>query len=155
MAGFQFRLQSVEKVRTRNRDAAAEAVRQAQEAIFHLNDQILQLQAEMKEQSDLQGQSAIGIIQTQRVLESQRYQLHLLGQVRAIEDRLALIQQEYQRRQKILVEREAELKALERMRDAQFEQWQQTQLARAQNRLDEWSGYRYWANRQTDNSHGE
>lgn len=148
MADFQFRLQSIEKLRIRNRDTAAEALRQAHEAKRHLCDQIDQLRAEILEQTTLQGQAASGLVQTQRVLESQRYQLHLQSQIKMIQDKGALIEQECQRRQQTLIERETEVRAMEKLRDKQLEQWQQLQSTRAQNRLDEWSGYRYWAESQ-------
>ena len=145
MENFQFRLRGVEKLRLRLRDSAAESLRQAQEAKRHLFEQIAQLQTEILEQSIMQGQAASGLIETQRVLDSQRYQLHLQSQIKMIQDKVALIEQECQRRQQTLVERETEVRALEKLRDKQHDQWQQLQSARAQHRLDEWSGYRHWA----------
>lgn len=145
MADFQFRLKNVETLRLRNRDMAAESLRQAHEAKKILLDQKSDLEAEVVDQSTLQSQSATGVLQTQRVLESQRYQLHLLSQIKQLQEKIDLVEQECQRRQKALIERETEVKALEKLRETQQAQWQHLQFVRAQNRLDEWASYRHWS----------
>lgn len=149
MSQFKFRLQSVQKLRERLRDEAADAVRQARLAIQKLNDQLDSLQAEMAEQARLQSDASSGVINTQRVLESQRYQLHILSQMQAIRNNISLIEQECERRQKLLVKREQDVRVLEKLRDSQHGQWQHTQLLNQQSRLDEWASFRFWKNAQS------
>lgn len=141
---FKFRLQSVLTLRERVRDEAADSLRQAHLAAQKLRDQVDQLQGEVATQSALQAQASTGVINTQKILESQRYQLHLLGQINSIRNNIALIEQECERRKSILVKREQEVKALEKLQQAQLEQWQHNQLVAQQSRLDEWASFRFW-----------
>ncbi len=154
MSSFQFSLKSVERLRERNRDNAAESLRQAIEAKNRLAEQVSQFLADMSEQTRLQAQASDsgGAIQTQRILESQRYQLHLLAQVKMLEEKIDLIEQECQRRKSILVQREQEVRALEKLRLSQLAQWEHIQSIRQQHRLDEWAGYRYWKTSQFGSS---
>lgn len=64
-----------------------------------------ELHGEMAAQARLQSEASSGVINTQRMLESQRYQLHLLSQIQTIKDNIALIEQECERRQQLLVSR--------------------------------------------------
>lgn len=150
MSNFRFTLASVEKLRMRHRDAAAESLRQAIEAQNQLNEQVSQILSEANEQAQMQIQSSGGTIQTQRILESQRYQLHLLAQVKVLREKIDLIGQECERRKQILVQREQEVRAMEKLRMAQFAQWEHIQTVRQQHRLDEWAGYRFWKNAQSE-----
>ena len=150
MSQFQFRLQSVLRLRERLRDEAADSLRQARLAIQKLNDQIAVLQAEVVGQQQLQSGSSTGVINTQRVLESQRYQLHLTGEILSARENIALIEQECERRKQLLVKREQDVRALEKLRENQIQQWQHGQLIAQQSRLDEWASFRFWKNSQSD-----
>ena len=144
MSQFKFRLQSVQKLRERLRDEAADSLQQAHMALKKLNDQLDQLKAEMTQQSQLQHQWSNGVINTQRVLESQRYQMHLLSEMQHIQQNIELVQQECERRKLALVKREQDVKALEKLRESQTEQWKHEQLVLQQSRMDEWAGFRHW-----------
>jgi flagellar export protein FliJ len=144
MNQFKFRLQSVQKLRERLRDEAADALQQAHLAIQKLNGQLAQFDTEMNEQARLQHQLSDGVINTHKVLESQRYQMHLLAEIQQVKHNIELIQQECQRRQLVLIKREQDVRALEKLRDSQAEQWQQEQLILQQSRMDEWAGFRHW-----------
>jgi flagellar export protein FliJ len=144
MNQFRFRLQNIQKLRQRLRDEAADSLRQAQLAIDTLNSEVEALNSELSGQVQLQSQASRTIIDTQRVLESQRYQLHLLGNIQSLREKVSLVQQEYERRRQTLIQREQDVRALERLGEAQQLQWQHTQSVRQQHRLDEWAGFRYW-----------
>lgn len=148
MSQFKFRLQSVQKLRERMRDEAADSLRQARLAIQKLNEQMDELHAEMAGQARLQSEASSGVINTQRMLESQRYQLHLLSQTQTIKDNIALIEQECERRQQLLVKREQDVRALEKLRESQLSNWQYAQTLAQQSRLDEWASFRFWKNAQ-------
>lgn len=152
MSQFKFRLQSVQKLRIRLRDEAADSLQQARLAIQKLNEQVEQLQAEFTQQAQLQSQASSGVINTQRVLESQRYQTHLLSEINSVRHNIALIEQECERRKQILIKREQDVRALEKLYEAQLGQYQHAQTIAAQGRLDEWAGFRYWKNAQVNKS---
>jgi flagellar export protein FliJ len=155
MNQFRFRLQNIQKLRQRLRDEAADALQQAQLAIDTLNSEVMALTDELSGQAELQAQVSRTIIDTQRVLESQRYQLHLLGNIQSLREKVSLVQQEHERRRQTLIQREQDVRALERLRDAQQRQWQHTQSVRQQHRLDEWAGFRYWNSTSTDKQGGD
>lgn len=154
MNHFHFRLQTITKLRLRQRDAAAESFRQAVEARNHLHQQTEKLQVEIAQQTSLQSQVTSGTIQTQRVLESQRYQLHLLSQINLIGEKIALIDQECQRRQQTLIQRETEVQALERLKETQYAQWQQLQTSQQQQAIDQWAGFQHWAGKRVHSQQG-
>ncbi len=152
MSQFKFRLQSVQKLRERLRDEAADSLRQARLAVQKLNDQVDALQNEMIEQQKLQTGASSGVINTQRVLESQRYQLHLTGEILALKENISLIEQECERRQHLLVKREQDVRALEKLKEAQLAQWQHSQNLAQQSRLDEWASFRFWKQAQSQSA---
>ncbi|MFO0942212.1 MAG: flagellar export protein FliJ [Pirellulales bacterium] len=154
MSQFRFRLQSVQKLRERLRDEAADSLRQARLAIQKLNEQVDVLQQEMGEQQKLQSGASEGVINTQRVLESQRYQLHLTGEILALKENISLIEQECERRQQLLIKREQDVRALEKLKEAQLAQWQHEQNLAQQSRLDEWASFRFWKQAQVDEASG-
>lgn len=154
MSQFRFRLQSVQKLRERLRDEAADSLRQARLAIQKLNDQVDLLQNEMVEQQELQMGASTGVINTQRVLESQRYQLHLTGEILALKENISLIEQECERRQQLLIKREQDVRALEKLKEAQLAQWHHAQNLAQQSRLDEWASFRFWKQSQVESASG-
>jgi hypothetical protein len=81
--------------------------------------------------------------------------LHLLGNIQSLREKVSLVQQEHERRRQTLIQREQDVRALERLRDAQQLQWQHTQSVRQQHRLDEWAGFRYWNSTSTDKQGGD
>ena len=144
MSSFRFKLQSVQLLRERLRDQAAESLHQAHLALQKLSEQLQQLQQEISDQSVLQSQASVGTIDTQRVIESQRYQLQLMAQSQVIQDNIALIEQECERRQLQLVKREQDVRVLEKLRESQLQQWHHSQALSQQSRLDEWSSFQFW-----------
>ncbi|MBX3423574.1 MAG: flagellar export protein FliJ [Pirellulaceae bacterium] len=144
MSNFRFTLSSVQKLRQRLRDDAAKSLQQSQRAIDQLNEHVQQLLADVNEQVVLQSQANQGLVHTQKLLESQRYQLHLLNQIEVAREKISLIQQERQRRHQILIQKEQDVRALEKLQHSQWQHWQQAEAARQQYRLDEWASYRHW-----------
>lgn len=150
MNQFKFRLQSVQSLRERLRDQAADSLQQAKLAIQKLTEQLQQLEADFTGQSQIQSQASFGVVDTQRVLESQRYQTHLISQINTVRNNISLIEQECERREQILIKREQDVRAMEKLYDAQLRQYQHAQAIAAQSRLDEWAGFRFWQNSQSD-----
>jgi flagellar protein FliJ len=142
---FRFRLDSVLRLRERDRDMAAESLRQALEAKQILEDQITERRQERDQQNSLRLAGKHQQFEPQRMLEAQRYQMFLDSQVAALQEQVGLIEQECQRRRATLVKCEQAVRALEKLRENQRIQWQAVEDTRAQNALDQWSGFRYWS----------
>lgn len=143
MANFQFRLQSVLKLRERDRDRAAEAVEQAGTAKVKLLEQIAQLRRESEEQNPVREQASLGAVNVQRLVEVQRFQLFISQQIAGLESNVAIIDKELEQRRSKLVRCEQSLRALERLRDRKLTAWNAGLLQMQQARLDEWAGYRH------------
>jgi flagellar protein FliJ len=144
MSQFKFRLDSVQRLRERLRDEAADSLQQARLAIQKLTEQLETLQTEFTRQAQLQSQASSGIINTQRVLESQRYQAHLLSEIATVRNNIALVEQECERRKQQLIKREQDVRAMEKLRESQLSQYQYAQSVASQGRLDEWAGFHFW-----------
>mgnify|MGYP003381905184 CR=1 FL=1 len=149
MAHFQFRLQNVVGLRERERDRAAGSYKEALAAKDKLERQIDDLMEEHHQQMPLQAGSSSGQVNTQRLIESQRYQLHLLQQAQQLREQVKLIDAECEKRRMILVVREQALSSLEKLREKQREQWNASQAEREQIELDQWAGFKYWKHSQT------
>ncbi|MEZ6133626.1 MAG: flagellar export protein FliJ [Pirellulaceae bacterium] len=144
MSQFKFRLQSVQVLRKRTRDQAAESYRQAQLAITMLEDEIQRTLEEHASYTPSPASLTQGAVDPQRLLEAQRYQMHLMQQVAHMRSQITLIEQEAAKRKATLVKCEQAVRSLEKLEDHQREQWQADNQLRAQISLDEWAGFRYW-----------
>ncbi len=143
---FRFRLASVLKLRERDRDEAAESLRQAMQARQILLDQIAEVQAERTQQNRLRIANNQEAIDPQRFLDAQRYQMYLDSRVAGLQGQVGLIDQEIERRRAALVKCEQAVRSLEKLQDHQRSEWMAAEAARAQSRLDQWSSFRYWSN---------
>ena len=144
MAKFQFRLESLTRLRVRERDTAAASYKEALAAKEKLEAHVQELLDEHASQNPLQSQSVIGQVNSQRVIESQRYQMHLMQQVSHIRSQIEMIEAECEKRRQKLVKRDQELSSLQKLADKQQQEWETNELNRQQDALDQWSGFKYW-----------
>ncbi|QDV27122.1 flagellar export protein FliJ [Aureliella helgolandensis] len=144
MSEFKFGLQNVVKLRERERDAAAQSYRQALLAIEKLGQQIADLQAEHDGQAPWQSQFTVGTVAPQRIMESQRFQMHLQQEIAGIRSQIELIEAECEKRRQALVAREQALSSLEKLREQQHQAWDADQIRHEQIVLDEWAGFKHW-----------
>ncbi len=144
MSKQPFRLKNIVNVRERQRDTAVGAYKEALAAKAKLQTQIAELMQEHAAQMPLQAGSSAGQVNTQRLIESQRYQLHLLQQVKGIESQIELIEAECEKRRLVLVQREQALSSLEKLREKQQVEWDVRQLTREQETLDQWGSFKHW-----------
>ncbi len=147
MKQFKFRLENVQKLRERERDTAAESYRQAMLAISKLQEEIERILQEHASQQPLQAGSIQGEVKPQLMLESQRYQMHLMQQVTQLRSQVQLIQGEAEKRRLALVKREQAVRSLEKLAERQRSEWEAANDQQAQIALDEWAGFRYWKDR--------
>jgi flagellar protein FliJ len=143
---FRFRLQSILKLRERDRDDAVERMRQALQAKQILLDRVTELQADRDKQSQLRMAGQNQVIDPQRYLDAQRYQYILDLEVAGLQDQIRRVDLEVEARRSVLVKCEQAVRSLEKLRDKQQEEWAAFEASRAQSRLDQWSSFRYWSN---------
>lgn len=144
MAKFQFKLQSVLGLRMRKRDEASQAYEQALLAKQKLLDQIEDLREQHRAQHPYQADSSHGLVDSQRLLESQRYQLHLLQEVKGLQSNLQLVEAECEKRRLRLVDTEKDVRSFEKLREKQRQEWEAENIKREQIAVDQWSGFQYW-----------
>ena len=140
----KFRMQNIVALRARQRDTAAGAYKEALAAKAKLQSQVEELMQEHAAQLPLQSRSSAGRVNTQWLIESQRYQLHLLQQVAAINAQLELIDAECEKRRLNLVAKEQALRSLEKLREKKHAEWAQQQAAVEQDALDQFAGFQHW-----------
>ena len=97
----------------------------------------------------IQSASNLGYIDTQRLIESQRYQLHLMQEVNGLRGQIAMIDGECEKRRLKLVGREQALRSLEKLRDKQQAERTAREIHREQIALDQWSSIKYWSESQS------
>lgn len=146
MADFRFRLEQVIRLRERERDTAAEAYRKAIQAIAELTQQAEALQLDASNQSPIQAAAGQGAVNAQKIIESQRYQMHIQQQIASIQSNIKLIETEREKRRLVLVTREQALKSIEKVKDKQRREWIEDQHRKSQLALDEWSSAQHWRN---------
>lgn len=149
MSQFQFRLDSVIRLRERERDEAAHALQQAQLAVQKLDVQITERRNEYDAQHPVQRASNQSDVNPQRLLESQRFQMVLLQEIRQLLSNRQLVAEECERRRATLVQHEQKVRSLEKLKEKQRLEWEATELKRGQIALDQWAGFRYWQTQET------
>ncbi len=142
---FRFRLQSIVRLRERDRDQAAESLRQAFQAKQMLENQVSEIQVERSQQDALRMVAPKSEIDFQKMIDAQRYQIYLDSQVADLQGKISLIEQECQRRRVKLVKCEQAVRSLEKLNEHQLTEWNAQQASNDQNTLDQWSSFRYWS----------
>ena len=144
MSNFRFRLQSIMRLRVRDRDKAGQALQQAQLAKQKLLDQIREYQEESDCQISVRSAASLGQVDIQRVIDAQRYQLTLAESIRSLEANIGLIDQEIEKRRAKLVVCEQEVRVLEKLEEHQRTAWEAEEAVRGQARLDEWASFQHF-----------
>jgi len=147
---FRFRLQSIVRLRERDRDEAADALRQALRAKQILEGQVSEIETERSQQNELRKATKMGSVDFQKIIDAQRYQIFLDSQVAELQGQISLIEQECQRRRVKLVKCEQAVRSLEKLEEHQRTEWNVQQASNEQSTLDQWSSFRYWSKNQVD-----
>lgn len=132
------------RMRTRERDKAAQALQQALAAKEKLLAEVRELEAETQYQITLRSQASLGQVDLSRVIDAQRYQLTLAERIHGIHGNIAIIDSEVEKRRAKLVVCEQGVKALEKLEEHQLHAWQTEQFQQGQARLDEWASFRHF-----------
>ena len=147
---FRFRLQSIVRLRERDRDEAAEALQQALRAKQILEEQVSEIETERSQQNEVRKATKMGAVDFQKIIDAQRYQIFLDSQVAELQGQISLIEQECQRRRVKLVKCEQAVRSLEKLEEHQRTEWNVQQASNEQSTLDQWSSFRYWSKNQVD-----
>ncbi len=138
MAKYQFRLQTLHKVREAHRDEQRAALAEAFRAEQVLAENRAQLMIEKQELRELQRSATNGqYMDVNRLLEVQRYELLLKAQSQELAKQAVLLSAETERRRQQLVEADREVRVLE-MLDERNRRAHALEAQRAETkRLDE------------------
>ncbi|MFN6128008.1 MAG: flagellar export protein FliJ [Planctomycetota bacterium] len=134
-----FRLDSVLKLRQRERDQAGKDVADAVAAIALLDTKLSEIAMQQRQLESLRRDFSQGSISTNRMLDAERYQLVLAAQHAHVSGDRSLLVQELDRRRAKLVIRQQAVKALEKLEQRHDERFAEEQRKRQQLLLDEWS----------------
>jgi len=146
---FQFRFDSILALRCRERDEAGRELGKANEAIRRVDEQIQELQQKRDEirklaagmfQNDTDGRperSSTQSISVDRVLQQGRYDLQLQAEQIGLRATKETLVKELQRRREVLIDAEAEVKRLERLRETQKIEYRYLELQREQAESDD------------------
>ncbi len=139
----KFRLAILLKLRERDRDIAAKAVQDVRLAIEKLDNAQLEIDEANRQMNETRKESSFGAINLPQILDAQRYQMVLSAQSAQIADHKSKLNQELERRQFALVQSQKAVKSLEKLRDQRAQAADINELAKQQERLDEWSSIRH------------
>jgi len=138
MAKFRFRLETLQKLREAHRDEmrtklgeAYQAERMLVQQIEDIHKEVAQLQ--QSQRNRLQETAA----DMNLLLDAQRYQTVLRGQIATMKDQLELLAKEIEKRRQALVEADQQVRVLDKLRERQMEEHRQKQLRAEVKELDE------------------
>ncbi|MDX1962534.1 MAG: flagellar export protein FliJ [Pirellulales bacterium] len=138
MPPFQFRLQTLLRLREADRDdkrAELAAALQAEE-IVHERVRALDRETAATRQASRQ-ELARGTVNVDTLVERQRYEYQLTAERAATEQQRQLILAEIEQRRERLARADQEVRVLERLRENQWEQWRAGELRGEQQLFDE------------------
>ena len=136
MARFRFRLESLLRLATAQRNTRRQDLAQALQAERIVQEQIDRLEGEL-DRALRQRRPGIGVVDVDRLLDAAREQLLLAAQKQHLEQQLEQVRQEVRRRQQLRAEADRHVRLLERLRDKQRRRHQQQLLRQEQKLLDE------------------
>lgn len=154
MSGYRFRLHSIMRLRERERDRAAQSLQQAMLAKQKLHDQIVEIENESQQQVATRSQASTGLVDIQRLIDAQRYQLTLRESILGLQANIDLVAGEIEKRRARLVLCEQDVKALEKLEESGREAWAAEQASRSQSRLDEFASFHHFLRHNSSGSLG-
>ena len=123
MASFQFRLETLQKLRQAERQQRRLELAQAFQADEFLQSQISTLVAEASQlRIRCQAAAGPGRLNVDELLDIHRYAVVLKGRTQVLRNQRARLQDEIERRRQALVEADRQVKVLETLREQQREQ---------------------------------
>ena len=134
----KFRLATLLKLRLDERDRCRLALAQAQEAERLLAEQRGGIERELQaHRTNLGKLTQRGSANVDAVLQANRYEMVLRGQLREIAAQFAQVTEEVERRRLVLVEADRQVRVLEKLRENQAAEAVTAELAAEAKELDE------------------
>jgi flagellar protein FliJ len=146
MARFNFRLQTLRRLREIHRDEQRGRLATAFEAERILAEQRNAVTAETA--ALVESQRALmqeGSLDVNQLLTAQRYQMALEGQIRALADQAARLAEEVERRRQSLVEADREVRVLDKLEERKRQQHREAAQRAETKVLDEVASTRWEA----------
>ena len=135
---FQFRLTTLQKLREQTRDERRSDLAQAYEAERILRDRAKELQLEFESNRErLRGLAQRRELQVDSLTDARRYEALLNRSTAELQQQIADVAQEVERRRLALLEADREVKVLEKLRERQLTAYEAVQSKREDQRLDE------------------
>jgi flagellar FliJ protein len=141
MAKYKFRLATLQKVREARRDRDRAALAEAFQAEQILADRRTELAAESAELQVLQRSAVAGpLLDVNRLLEAQRYELVLKARGAELAQQQAMLAVETERRRQQLMEADRDVRVLERLDERQRQEHRRGEQRAEVKQLDEVAG---------------
>lgn len=138
MPKFRFRLATLQKLREIQRDELRSKLAEAVQAQHILEQQMAQVDAEIQETQMLRRTGVTSReINIEPLLEAQRYQGVLAGQLTTMQGQNRLLAAEIERRRAAVVEADRQVKVLEKLRERKLEEFRHDQWQAETKVLDE------------------
>ena len=138
MPRFVFRLATLMKLRCTERDERRVRLAEAHAAEMVLAERIAQFEAQLQEVSRrYQSAASPGALDVDRLLDAQRFEAMLQAEKLHVEGQRETIRTEVEKRREALVVADREVRALEKLREAQHERFRQQQNRDEIKQLDE------------------
>jgi len=136
---FQFRLQTLLRLREAARDERREQLAEVMRIDDALRKQLAELEGLQSEARALQ-RLGVGRVDVDRLLEAQRYEAVVALEILHVERQRAAVAEEMNKRREALVEADREFKVLEKLREKRLQEHGVEVLAQEMKVLDEVAG---------------
>jgi flagellar FliJ protein len=138
MGRFQFRFDTLKKIRESERQQRRLELAQALQAEQLVETQIHQLEAEEQEtRTRCQAAAGPGRVDVDTLLDIHRYAAILKVRVQLLRDQLARLRTEIERRRQVLVEADRQVRVLEKLRERQWDEYCLAESRREVKNMDE------------------
>jgi flagellar protein FliJ len=141
MPPFRFRLQTLARLHQAARDERRAELADALRVDDALRDQLAELDENRRLARRIQTLGA-GPVDVDRLLEAQRYEASVIGEIRHVEDQRTRVAEEIERRRAALVEADRQVKLLDKLRETQEAEHLATEQAAEMKLMDEAAGRR-------------
>lgn len=138
---FQFRLQTLLRLREAARDERREQLAEVMRIDDALRKQLTELEGLQSEARALQ-RLGVGRVDVDRLLEAQRYEAVVALEILHVERQRAAVAEEMNKRREALVEADREFKVLEKLREKRLQEHGAELRAQEMKVLDEAAGRR-------------
>src|SRR6056297_1423144 len=140
---FQFRFASILDLRRRQRDQVGSELGKANEAIRRVDEQIEIIRQQRQTLRQQPTHERVGAVQVEGLLAVGRYDMQLQADIGQLNQTRAELVIERDRRQRLLLDAEAEVKRFERLEEIEREAARMQMLRREQADADERSSQAY------------